>query len=729
MKKMIRLIYVFQLAFLMIIGPVLFYQNRYINMFYQNISYINVSVPDQKAFNAFLSWTKSHNITVSRLVEHSDHEIVLHLCDWAIKEHISLSEGNYPIENQFVSDQITKNSKQSGIIKKILPDYSFKIYVLSEPDEVNLYNLYIISSTDKSEINEMISDLEKQHVTIQPEDICDYNSLALLLCSLPKAVVLLGLIFVCYSFILTFALLKQFIKKELEISHKQSFEDACRHDNYRTFIAKLLWDKTWLLITIGVYAILCSMFFLKKELQPFYIQISILYFIGSIFITSIYIVFSCMIIFILNCMFKREKNTINQNKRKSGTLRITNYLHKFACVFFILISVSILIQLSDSFLQETINLSSWKNTNNLYRVEMKYVGQDDDITIEVELDKKISDLYQKLTKDNDAFFMDDNNINTMEFFGVNYPLTGLVTDGFATHITVSPNYFHMNPIVTIKGNPVERELVFSDYTLNILVPEAYSSLHDEICDYFLEYFDYNRYQIYESIYKDVPNETWTPSTNEPLKVNLIYVKNNQQYFTYSADTRKKEGNMIQDPVVVVYTDNFHPNYILNTASRCLYFKYDENQMKSVDEYLAENIGMEDFLDATSIQKEHMKQVSKSRNSFFISVFVIAFLLFGYTVIDARIYQNLFEQKYVENKEKGFENIQKGFFFIVMKQLILMLLSSVLFILLGKKLFIRFLTTISYPSIAVVLAILILLDIIVCVMNKRVNTAIGAIISK
>ena len=78
MKKMIRLIYVFQLAFLMIIGPVLFYQNRYINMFYQNISYINISVPDQKAFNAFLSWTKSHNITVSRLVEHSDHEIVLH---------------------------------------------------------------------------------------------------------------------------------------------------------------------------------------------------------------------------------------------------------------------------------------------------------------------------------------------------------------------------------------------------------------------------------------------------------------------------------------------------------------------------------------------------------------------------------------------------------------------------------------------------------------------------
>lgn len=711
MKKIIRLIYVFQLTFLMIIGPILFYQNRYINMFYQNISYINVSVPNQKAFNAFLSWTKAQNIIVSRFVEHSDHEIVLHLCDWAIEKQISLSEGNYPIENQFVSDQITKDPNQSGIMNKILPDYSFKIYALSEPDEVNLYNLYIISLTDESKIKGMISELEKQQVTIQLEDICDYNSLALLLSSLPKAELLLGSIFVCFSSILTFALLKQFIEQESKFLYEQLSEDDCKHCNFQVFIAKLLWDKTWLLITVGVYAILCSMFFFKKELQPFFIQISILYFIGSIFITFIYFVFSCMIIFISNCMFKKRKNIVNQYKRKSGTLLIVNYLHKFLCVFFILISVSILVQLYYFFLQETINLPSWKNTNNLYRVEMKYVGQDDDLAIEVELNKKISDLYRKLTKDNNAFFMDDNNINTMEFFGVNYPLTGLVTDGFATHITVSPNYFHMNPIVTTKGNTVEKELVFSDYILNILVPEAYSSLHDEICDYFLEYFDYNRYQVYESIYKDVPNETWIPSTNEPLKVNLIYVKNNQQYFTYSADTRKKEGNMIQDPVVVVYTDNFHPNYILNTASRCLYFKYDKNQMKSADVYLAENIGMDEFLDATSIQEEYMKQVSKSRNSFLVSVFVIAFLLFGYTVITDRIYHNLFEQKYVEN-------IQKGFFFIVMKQSLLMLISSVLFILLGKKFFIRFFATISYPSIAMVLVILILIDIVVCVMNKK-----------
>ena len=75
-------------------------------------------------------------------------------------------------------------------------------------------------------------------------------------------------------------------------------------------------------------------------------------------------------------------------------------------------------------------------------------------------------------------------------------------------------------------------------------------------------------------------------------------------------------------------------------------------MKSVDEYLAENIGMDEFLDAASIQEEYMKRVLKSRNSFLISVFVIAFLLFGYIVITGRIYNNMFEQK---NKEKGFEN--------------------------------------------------------------------------
>ena len=52
MKRAVRLVFIVQLIVLTILGAVIYFQNSYVRLFYKDISYIDVLVSDDKAFNA-----------------------------------------------------------------------------------------------------------------------------------------------------------------------------------------------------------------------------------------------------------------------------------------------------------------------------------------------------------------------------------------------------------------------------------------------------------------------------------------------------------------------------------------------------------------------------------------------------------------------------------------------------------------------------------------------------
>ena len=91
MKKIIGINYIVQLVVFTIISIVLFFQNRYINMFYKNISYIDVLVSDEQAFEAFLDWTEERDIVVSKIAINSDNEVTIYMSNWALQNNFSFS--------------------------------------------------------------------------------------------------------------------------------------------------------------------------------------------------------------------------------------------------------------------------------------------------------------------------------------------------------------------------------------------------------------------------------------------------------------------------------------------------------------------------------------------------------------------------------------------------------------------------------------------------------------
>ncbi len=88
MKKASRSVFILQLIVITILGIVIYFQNSYVSLFYKDISYIDVLVSDDKAFNAFLSWTEERGIVVSRISVNTNNEIILHVSDWALSDNI-----------------------------------------------------------------------------------------------------------------------------------------------------------------------------------------------------------------------------------------------------------------------------------------------------------------------------------------------------------------------------------------------------------------------------------------------------------------------------------------------------------------------------------------------------------------------------------------------------------------------------------------------------------------
>jgi hypothetical protein len=271
------------------------------------------------------------------------------------------------------------------------------------------------------------------------------------------------------------------------------------------------------------------------------------------------------------------------------------------------------------------NQKVWDDSaKDIYVLRINDVGQDIETEIEIDVQKRISKLYGYLCDNNNAFFMDAEDYFAYKQYGGDIDINGLLTDGFYTHITVSPNYFLYNPINTIDNNNVLDEVVVSNQVLNILVPESLLYLQDKYEEQFLDYFDFYRNKVYRNIYSHEADDTWETIPVEKMKINIIPVKNDQWYFTFSTDINESTFNSISDPVVVVYTDNFHPSTTLAMSSSCLYFE-NNSSIDSINSKMEEITGLKGFVYSESIQQKEHKRIADAQKVLIIGLCLIIYI--------------------------------------------------------------------------------------------------------
>lgn len=277
--------------------------------------------------------------------------------------------------------------------------------------------------------------------------------------------------------------------------------------------------------------------------------------------------------------------------------------------------------------QRLDNQSYWKKTQNTYKTSFANTGIDyGDLKLDREKNVRVRALYHQLEKHKNAFVIDAQNYGLLRkdgkkpvyFYTLNTTKKNEIYSPSGRGITISPNYLKVNPIVGANGEAISRkELRLDSNTLNLLVPQKYEKYQENIIEAYRDHFFFEKVELDNMYNKEIKQPLNTLKKDE-LKINIIYTKNRQEYFTFNSqlgDAGNK--NNIVDPIVAVFTDNVDPSVIGAYSTSCLFFSDSSKGMvyDRIVPYL-EKTNTRDLIDSSiSVYQELSDGIARIQNQF------------------------------------------------------------------------------------------------------------------
>ena len=211
---------------------------------------------------------------------------------------------------------------------------------------------------------------------------------------------------------------------------------------------------------------------------------------------------------------------------------------------------------------------------HIYTTQVQYTGEDDPVQY-LEIAARSAHLLAELEDKAGAFVADFYNYQAMDDAGTPlYTMNGMQfaeeIDPNGHCIRVSRNYFAHNPIETADGSNLTEQFVYDDLTLNLLVPEKYQDMEEDIVAAHRERFYFEKVEAENSYNQEAGISDRMNIAKEDLKINIIYVKDGQDYSSFRSDCAPQTGCHVEDPVVQIYTGNIHCNYAHSFMSQWVY---------------------------------------------------------------------------------------------------------------------------------------------------------------
>ena len=211
---------------------------------------------------------------------------------------------------------------------------------------------------------------------------------------------------------------------------------------------------------------------------------------------------------------------------------------------------------------------------HIYTTQVQYTGEDDPVQY-LEIAARSAHLLAELEDKAGAFVADFYNYQAMDDAGTPlYTMNGMQfaeeIDPNGHCIRVSRNYFAHNPIETADGSNLTEQFVYDDLTLNLLVPEKYQDMEEDIVAAHRERFYFEKVEAENSYNQEAGISDRMNIAKEDLKINIIYVKDGQDYFSFRSDCAQQTGCKVEDPIVQIYTGNIHCNYAHSFMSQWVY---------------------------------------------------------------------------------------------------------------------------------------------------------------
>ncbi|PTM56818.1 DUF1430 domain-containing protein [Desmospora activa] len=494
--------------------------------------------------------------------------------DPTLDNRIRLVEGTYPAagSGEFISTKMTDTSAQVGRFTSGESQITINLFLLDHQKQASTNGIYYFDTQDHDKIQQIIHRFAEEQVTTEIIDVTIQPLMSLETLIRTSAIIMLTMLALLISIIGAMA---------FDIIHKKRDILVMKIGGYTWRAAVLIQWRKWVPALLTAVMVSYLSFFSFTLIAGYPSNLLEITFLFLAAVSLFLLFFATTSALLIGWMYhSRDEYEGLKGKKPYNLLMGASLL---LTIVFLGFSVGALFFLQDTNkkiagLEE--NLSVWEKTENLYQTVTTYIGQNQvSAHVANEQNQAVKQAYQDLNKKVSGFLIDPSNYDEVGEGVYAYDLNikegeDVRTNPYGKAITINENYLSYNTIESEHGSIYE-QLMNDENVLNILVPISLREKEAEIKENFISHFYFQKVEV-ENIYREDKGEPLNTMTKEDLDVNIIYVKDNQSYFTFNPKEKGEEDYFIHDPIAIIDQTSFDASYYMSYLSSYYYFYSDED---------------------------------------------------------------------------------------------------------------------------------------------------------
>ncbi|MGM7635341.1 DUF1430 domain-containing protein [Bacillus sp. Hm123] len=641
MKKIIMFLIFIQLILLSVLLFTEYDSYKTNQLLYEDTTSVLVGFEKEKReTKTFLNYlqkiAKKYEVTISKYVFQEENDLIIFTTDTKLNNDVDLKSGDYPQlqSNEFISTLNTEYENQVGTMKRVKNEFNITIKNLNQVKTFGEDGVYYIKTQNDMKLQQILSDLNKDAATVS---ILEKYNIPI---SMNNSTLLISVGIVALCIVVAFIYYLIDSLKAMSILRINGF-------SLQKTVLYVIKDilKPILLATILAY-IVCAMYYGIVYRMDYFIELSFLFFLCFLALLFFYLLVITLSLFVIS---KNLKTTSSIKGRKPYFfITIINYCLKLIFIFFLLLSAYKLMVNTAELEKKSANLEIWEKTQNLYATRVTYSNAMKDLKSEYYNNIKLKRFYEELEQRHHGFLIDADNYSTMDGQFV-YDLNTKGEDPSLSpqgkSITINMNYLKYNKIKTIDRS-VEEQLIDNNHTRNLLVPHRLKPFKDEIIKNYKSHFYFEKVEV-ANIYNEEVKKEKDATKEDELSVNIIYVEDNQHYFTFNEDGGEA-GYFITDPIAIIETGNVAEAAYLHYLSNSFYF-YSESDdpFTELMPSIMKNKVESSIQQVESIYDLHAREIKSLKDKKLMNRVIILILIMSNVIVTF----NIIASHYQKNKMK------------------------------------------------------------------------------
>lgn len=358
--------------------------------------------------------------------------------------------------------------------------------------------------------------------------------------------------------------------------------------------------------------------------------------------------------------------TAVDNKRRqimSKVMIISNILRLFL-LFLIFLFINNSFEEKKELDKNLDSLTAWSDTKNLFNLQEIYSPFNySDLAAEDVLNNKILKVYQNLSDLDKVFIISTRNFERSNVADDNYDYTYLydleneedLYSPYGRNIVVDKNYLKRHEIKSVNGKNVVDMIDTDGDVLNILVPQKYKKYEGVIENSFKDWFYFQRVTV-TNMYRMAGNKTEIHKDINDLNINIIYIENNQKYFTYNPYAGDSM-NTIEDTIVTVYTENIDASTLGSYVGSGVFVESEDvdNVLKEISS-ITEKYGANELNSVASVYDKKGEEIQYLENKIeqlILNTIIIFLFLIMFMIVITYFYYKLFFRELIIKSLYGY----------------------------------------------------------------------------